>query len=72
MEELKNNLKEWKASWKISYCPGAILYRLFLDCLLNEALERGYGLCEILNAGYSFCKKNIWNWMMKRNRKTGL
>lgn len=49
VEELKNNLKEWKASWKISCCPGAILYRSFLDYLLNEASEAWlYGLCENL------------------------
>jgi hypothetical protein len=71
VEELKNNLKEWNASWKISCCLGAILYRSFLDYLLNEAWG-DMACAKILNAGYSFCKKNIWNWMMKRNRKTGL
>lgn len=45
--ELKQNFKLWKASFPIKGRPGAILYRCFIDNLINQASDAYlYGLCE--------------------------
>lgn len=47
IDELKQNFKLWKASFPLKGRPGAILYRAFIDYLVNNA-SNGYlyGLCE--------------------------
>ena len=47
IDELKNNFRIWKASFPTKGRPGAILYRSFIDYLINRA-SNGYlyGLCE--------------------------
>lgn len=47
IEELKANFRIWKASFPIKGRPGSILYRSFIDYLINSA-SNGYlfGLCE--------------------------
>ena len=37
--EFKNNLRNWKGSFKVKGQPGAILYRAFIDYLLNDATK---------------------------------
>lgn len=45
--ELKQNFKLWKASFQIKGRPGSILYRSFIDNLINNASNAYlYGLCE--------------------------
>lgn len=47
IDELKNNFKIWKASFPTKRRPGAILYRSFIDNLINNASNSYlYGLCE--------------------------
>ena len=47
IDELKNNFKIWKASFPIKGRPGSILYRSFIDYLINRASSSYlYGLCE--------------------------
>jgi len=49
IDELRNNFRIWKASFPTKGRPGAILYRSFIDYLINNA-SNGYlyGLCENL------------------------
>lgn len=45
--ELKQNFRLWKASFPIKGRPGAILYRCFIDNLINQTSDAYlYGLCE--------------------------
>lgn len=45
--ELRQNFRLWKASFPIKGRPGAILYRCFIDHLINQASDGYlYGLCE--------------------------
>lgn len=45
--ELKKNFTTWRASFPIKGRPGAILYRSFINFLINNASEAYlYGLCE--------------------------
>lgn len=47
IDELKSNFRIWKASFPIKGRPGAILYRSFIDYLINNASNSYlYGLCE--------------------------
>ncbi|WP_222539350.1 hypothetical protein [Pedobacter polysacchareus] len=47
IDELKENLKLWKASFPIKGRPGSILYRCFIDYLIKHASDAYlYGLCE--------------------------
>ncbi|WP_321343153.1 hypothetical protein [uncultured Draconibacterium sp.] len=47
IDELKENFKRWKAAFPIKRRPGAILYRAFIDHLINDASDAYlYGLCE--------------------------
>lgn len=47
IDELRNNFRIWKASFPTKGRPGAILYRSFINYLINNA-SNGYlyGLCE--------------------------
>lgn len=45
--ELKNNFRLWKASFPIKGRPGAILYRAFIEYLINRASDAYlFSLCE--------------------------
>lgn len=45
--ELKANFRIWRASFPLKGRPGAILYRSFIDYLINRAQDPYlYGLCE--------------------------
>ena len=47
IDELRNNFRIWKASFPTKGRPGAILYRSFIDYLINRASNAYlYGLCE--------------------------
>ena len=47
IDELKNNFRLWKASFPIKGRPGAILYRSFIDNLINNSSNAYlYSLCE--------------------------
>ena len=47
--EFKSNLKQWKSTFRIKGQPGAILYKAFIDYLLDSATEMYlYGLYNSL------------------------
>ncbi|MFT2011573.1 hypothetical protein ACMA1I_23075 [Pontibacter sp. 13R65] len=47
IDELKNHLTEWQASFDIKNVPGSILYVSFIDFLVNHASDAYlFGLCE--------------------------
>jgi hypothetical protein len=47
IDELRNNFRLWKASFPIKGRPGAIVYRSFIDNLINNASNPYlFGLCE--------------------------
>lgn len=47
VDELKQNFKLWKACFPLKGRPGAILYRCFIDYLINHASDAYlFGLCE--------------------------
>ena len=47
IEQLKANFRIWKAAFPIKGRPGSILYRAFIDYLINDASDAYlYGLCE--------------------------
>ena len=47
IEELRNNFRLWKASFPIKGRPGSIVYRSFIDNLINNASNAYlFGLCE--------------------------
>lgn len=47
IEELKNNFKNWKSTFRIKGRPGSIIYRAFIDYLINVASDAYLnGLCE--------------------------
>lgn len=47
IDELRQNFRLWKASFPLKGRPGAILYRCFIDYLINQASDAYlYGLCE--------------------------
>lgn len=47
IDDLKNNFRVWKASFPTKGRPGAILYRTFIEYLINNASEAYlYSLCE--------------------------
>lgn len=47
IDELKQNFRLWKASFPLKGRPGAILYRCFIDYLINQASDAYlFGLCE--------------------------
>lgn len=47
IDDLRNNFRIWKASFPIKGRPGAILYRSFIDYLINNASDGYlYSLCE--------------------------
>ncbi|MDG1720413.1 MAG: hypothetical protein P8I31_04075 [Bacteroidia bacterium] len=49
IEELKANFRLWKAAFPLKRRPGSILYRAFIDYLINDASGAYlYGLCENL------------------------
>ena len=49
VEELKRNLTKWKATFNLKSRPGARLFRLFIDYLINDASEDYLdSLCENL------------------------
>lgn len=47
IDELKQNFRLWKASFPLKGRPGAILYRCFIDYMVNQASDAYlFGLCE--------------------------
>lgn len=47
IEELRSNFRIWKAAFPIKGRAGSILYRAFIDYLINDASDAYlYGLCE--------------------------
>lgn len=49
IDELKANFKIWKASFPLKGRPGSVLYRTFIDYLVNDASNAYlFGLCENL------------------------
>lgn len=47
IEELKKNFRNWKSTFRIKGRPGSIIYRAFIDYLINVASDAYLnGLCE--------------------------